>query len=222
MSLGHNELNNRHAILCKPHIIHLADYLSVWTFPVAGKHEKNMITKDWFNLMKPIFFITGWWRHQLDVFFCILGKKCSRVLYIKIPQEAGFWLANWEVVWQSHKSYATSDMGSTQVNPAPGVFLIKHSPGCWKSNNYPMMIIFCHQWSHLIDQNGPGKWCLQRRFLCDFIEILQWCMTTPVSQPPSNTSPGPIFCLLLRVSLGCAQPITRQVTSVTWPVIGWA
>ena len=33
---------------------------------------------------------------------------------------------------------------------------------------------------------------------------------------------GPVFCLLLRVSSGCAQPITGQVTSVTWPAIGWA
>ena len=34
--------------------------------------------------------------------------------------------------------------------------------------------------------------------------------------------PGPIFCLLLGVSSGCARPITGQVTLVTWPVIGWA
>ena len=33
---------------------------------------------------------------------------------------------------------------------------------------------------------------------------------------------GPVFYLLLGVSSGCAQPITGQVTSVTWPVIGWA
>ena len=34
--------------------------------------------------------------------------------------------------------------------------------------------------------------------------------------------PGPVFCLLLGVSSGCARPIKGQVTSVTWPVIGWA
>ena len=33
---------------------------------------------------------------------------------------------------------------------------------------------------------------------------------------------GPVFCLLLRVNSDCAWPITGQVTSVTWPVIGWA
>ena len=34
--------------------------------------------------------------------------------------------------------------------------------------------------------------------------------------------PGPVFCLLLRVSSDYAQPITGQVTEVTCPVIGWA
>ena len=35
-------------------------------------------------------------------------------------------------------------------------------------------------------------------------------------------SPGPVFCLLLRVSSDYAQPITGQVTEVTCPVIGRA
>ena len=34
--------------------------------------------------------------------------------------------------------------------------------------------------------------------------------------------PGPVFCFMVGVSSGCARPITGQVTSVTWPVIGWA
>ena len=34
--------------------------------------------------------------------------------------------------------------------------------------------------------------------------------------------PGPVFCLLLGVSSGITRPIRGQVTSVTWPVIGWA
>ena len=34
--------------------------------------------------------------------------------------------------------------------------------------------------------------------------------------------PGPVFCLLLRVISGYAQPITGQVTEVTCPVIGQA
>ena len=41
---------------------------------------------------------------------------------------------------------------------------------------------------------------------------------------PDGTKPlpGPIFCLLLRVSSDYAQPITGQVTEVTCPVIGRA
>ena len=37
-----------------------------------------------------------------------------------------------------------------------------------------------------------------------------------------ETTPGPVFCLLLLVSSDCAQPITGQVTEVTCPVIGQA
>ena len=33
---------------------------------------------------------------------------------------------------------------------------------------------------------------------------------------------GPVFCLSFGVSSDNAQPITGQVTEVTWPVIGWA
>ena len=37
-----------------------------------------------------------------------------------------------------------------------------------------------------------------------------------------RSGPGPIFCLLLRVSSDYAQSITGQVTEVTCPVIGRA
>ena len=37
-----------------------------------------------------------------------------------------------------------------------------------------------------------------------------------------SLSSGPVFCLLLGVSLDYAQPITGQGTEVTCPVIGWA
>ena len=46
--------------------------------------------------------------------------------------------------------------------------------------------------------------------------------SSPEIWPNIQRRPGPIFCLLLWVSSGCAQPITGQVTSVTCPVIGWA
>ena len=37
-----------------------------------------------------------------------------------------------------------------------------------------------------------------------------------------NCLDGSVFCVLLRVSSDYAQPITGQVTEVTYPVIGWA
>ena len=40
--------------------------------------------------------------------------------------------------------------------------------------------------------------------------------------PDSRACPVPVFYILPGVSSGCAWPITRQVTSVTWPVIDWA
>ena len=75
--------------------------------------------------------------------------------------------------------------------------------------------------------------------MCHMLNI--WCTNLSLSQGPfspmnyesfklwwilyfllcSSWWSGPIFCLLLGVSSGCARPITGQVTSVTWPVIGW-
>ena len=40
--------------------------------------------------------------------------------------------------------------------------------------------------------------------------------------PPECFLPGPVFCLLLWVSSGCARPITGQVTSIASPLVGWA
>ena len=41
-------------------------------------------------------------------------------------------------------------------------------------------------------------------------------------QTGATSAPGPIFCLLLRVSSDYAQPIIGQVTEVTCPAIGQA
>ena len=48
--------------------------------------------------------------------------------------------------------------------------------------------------------------------------------STPGGKQETHSSErsGPIFCLLLGISSGCARPIKEPVTSVTWPVIGWA
>ena len=54
----------------------------------------------------------------------------------------------------------------------------------------------------------------------------QFCENVPIAWwlqgQPGTPMTGAVFCLLLGVSSGCARPITGQVTSVTWPVIGWA
>ena len=47
-------------------------------------------------------------------------------------------------------------------------------------------------------------------------------LITTEKLPPVCTSPAPVFYLSLAVSSGSARPITEQVISVTWPVIGWA
>ena len=43
-----------------------------------------------------------------------------------------------------------------------------------------------------------------------------WSLQVNMCDSGHVASPGPVFCLLLRVSSGCARPITGQVTSVTW------
>ena len=51
----------------------------------------------------------------------------------------------------------------------------------------------------------------------------RWSLYTSGPCPEVHSKwPGHVFCLLLRVNSGCAQSITGQVTSVTWPVIDWA
>ena len=65
------------------------------------------------------------------------------------------------------------------------------------------------------------------KYLIILHSALQWQQqilnhTLNPQKTPHTSPPGPVFCLLLGVSSDCAQPITGQVTSVTWPVIGWA
>ena len=50
-----------------------------------------------------------------------------------------------------------------------------------------------------------------------YIKCLTW---NPLKRWMDDAKPGPVLCLLLRVSSDCAQPITGQVTEVTCPVIG--
>ena len=70
-------------------------------------------------------------------------------------------------------------------------------PFCIKHAFFLMKISAFHMKCHWMCSWGSNWWCV-------------------------SISSGPVFCLLLGVTSGYAQPITGQVTSVTWPVIGWA
>ena len=76
----------------------------------------------------------------------------------------------------------------------------------------------CREWGH----NGRN-WGIN--IFSVTVELNYWwinkCCQGKCSKLPKN-SPGPVFCLLLRVSSGYVQPITGQVTEVTCPVIGRA
>ena len=55
-------------------------------------------------------------------------------------------------------------------------------------------------------------------------DAVDWCRIGKENRVIEYLIPrsGPVFCRLLGVSSGYARPITGQVTSVTWLVIGWA
>ena len=84
----------------------------------------------------------------------------------------------------------------------------------------------CHKKQHTVNDmihNATCKWCNITSSMSVFIVS----RTDMALFQIENTidfffQPGPFFCLLLGISSGCAWPITRQVTSVTWPVTGWA
>ena len=72
------------------------------------------------------------------------------------------------------------------------------------------------QWKATLHRNGVSHWLSSYpEWLLIFVH--QW-----IGSDPLIISSGPVFCLLLGVSSGYAQPITGQVTEVTCPVIGWA
>ena len=69
--------------------------------------------------------------------------------------------------------------------------------------------------------NSPHKWPVTRKKL-PFDDVIMCSQKAEQNASHQMASLGPTFCLFLGVSSGCARPITGQVTSVTWPVIGWA
>ena len=76
----------------------------------------------------------------------------------------------------------------------------------FQSNTCIVFWFTCGQqvdWKNMDNDNFP-----QNIVRCDYLSV-QWRL-------------GPVFSLLLGVSSDYAQPITGQVTEVTWPVIGQA
>ena len=74
-----------------------------------------------------------------------------------------------------------------------------------------------HGMSHVDADPHVEKWYLPSSY---FILKPKYMLNNVIWD--CSTSAGPVFWLLLWVSSGCAWPITRQVTSVAWPVVGWA
>ena len=69
---------------------------------------------------------------------------------------------------------------------------------------------------------GPSKHFQVIRWSRHDMESLSALLSLcTVCKGSPHVESGPVFCLLLGVSSGCARPITGQVTAVTWPVIGW-
>ena len=62
-----------------------------------------------------------------------------------------------------------------------------------------------------------GRRCRTEIIWCThfFFHSSDYCL---LRVPPQQWFTGPVFCLLLGVSSGCAWPITGQLTAVTWPV----
>ena len=92
----------------------------------------------------------------------------------------------------------------TWTNDDQGMMRPCVNQGQWKKKNYHLVQKSLNEWadSYFRKENmSTFDWSAQ---------VCCWPWT------------GPVFCLLIGVSSGCAQPITGQVTSVTWPVIGWA
>ena len=72
---------------------------------------------------------------------------------------------------------------------------------------------------------APGQQASDPKFtMREFMDLMKFAQSQSVAaqRTPVTPVPGPVFYLLLGVSSGGARPITGQVTSVTWPVIGWA
>ena len=93
-----------------------------------------------------------------------------------------------------------------------------HRAGYFSNLACDWLSIVCHPQTLFTYQNRV-RVCTSRHL--EGLYTIAQCVIS-VHGVQDNERSGPVFCLLLGVSSGCALPITGQVTSVTWPVIGWA
>ena len=78
-------------------------------------------------------------------------------------------------------------------------------------------------WWRYHDKRHFQKHLVERKihYFCITLALSK-CFTLNRRESTMARCTGPVFYLLPGVRSDCARPITRQVTSVTWPVIGWA
>ena len=72
----------------------------------------------------------------------------------------------------------------------------------------------CCRWPSIMRSDGCCRW--------PSIMRSDGCCRWPSIMQSYGWTPGPVFCLFIGVRSDYAQPITGQVTEVTWPVIGRA
>ena len=151
--------------------------------------------------------------HILNIFLIFLLCKykmtwCSTILVIMImmPQMFTFW--NFAVDVQFNNSMVIEHVFLCNVeivmlslhSSASGICYFLHNTAFKGAEFKPLF--YCIPVLQIVTKIGRVLIML----------FFQFCIPCPV----------PVFCLLLGVSSGCAWPITGQVTSVSWPVIGRA
>ena len=88
----------------------------------------------------------------------------------------------------------------------------------WRYNDVKTPLVF--PYINVSCQKGPTRHAYVWQIAPFWQDTLELWVSSYLILPAICT--GPVFCLLFGVSSDCARPITGQVTSVTWPVIGWA
>ena len=121
-----------------------------------------------------------------------------------------------------HNIVTTTVTNSTGVEPVSHIYIIK--PTCCsdrRSKEHFGTKMSTFNCQHRQYQKYGFKKKISRRIfhLGDKISTI---LAHQQYYSVDNVHFWPVFCLLRGASSGCVWPITGQVTSVTWPVIGWA